>query len=140
MEKFDKPKWETTQRGSVMQGMFPYPVFSREVRKYLDQTASGSSRKCYSDPKTKSSFQNLKFRPIHIYELCLGIFVQSGPPLTLPRYLRRPQNVRNNGVRSDAVELCLGAQGQPMAKHRQRYVAHVIRRCEYSSTNCGECF
>lgn len=52
---------ETTQRGSVMQGMFPYPVFSREARKYLDQTAWRSSRNRDSYPKTKSIFQNLKF-------------------------------------------------------------------------------
>lgn len=62
---------ETTQRGFVMQGMFPYPVFSREVRKYLDHTASRSSWDRDGHPKTKSSFQNLKFpKPllIHIYE------------------------------------------------------------------------
>lgn len=96
---------ETTQRGSVMQGMFPYPVFSREVRKYLDQTASRGSWKCYSHPKTKSSFQNLKFRQFTFMNDASAFLYGFGPPRALPRHLRGPQNVRNNCVRSDPVEL-----------------------------------
>jgi hypothetical protein len=34
MKKFDKPKGDNTQQGFVMQGMFPYTLFSRERRKY----------------------------------------------------------------------------------------------------------
>ena len=95
---------ETTQRGSVMQGMFPYPVFSREVRKYLDHMAWRGSRKCYSYPKTKSSFQNLKFRQFTFMNNASAFLYGFGPRRALPRHLCGPQNVRNNGVRSDPVE------------------------------------
>lgn len=104
---------ETTQRGSVMQGMFPYPVFSREVRKYLDQTARRGSPKCYSHPKTKSSFQNLKFPGISgqftIMNNASAFLYSPGPPATLAGHLGSPQNVRNNSVWSDPVELRFGA-------------------------------
>ena len=96
---------ETTQRGSVMQGMFPYPVFSREVRKYLDQRGWRTSRKCYSHPKSKSSFQNLKFGQFTFMNNASAFLYGFGPQAALPRHLRDPQNVRNNSVRSHPIQL-----------------------------------
>ena len=45
---------------------------------------------------------------VHIYELCLGIFVQHAGPATLPGHFRLAQNVRDHAVRRHPIKLCLG--------------------------------
>ena len=50
------------------------------------------------------------------------------------------ENIRDHGIRGDAIKLSLGAQRQTMTKHGQRNVAHVVGRDEIASTNRGECF